>query len=120
MVDPAVCDPRAKDTKLAATAAAEPLDDPPGVRLGSRGFLVGPGRAMPNVVHTVFPRMTPPSSRVRATAHASARGTESPSAESPHRVENSAVVKMSFTPTSAPLSGPEAQPATRAGALCAS
>jgi hypothetical protein len=27
----------------AATAAAEPLDDPPGVRVVSCGFAVGPG-----------------------------------------------------------------------------
>ncbi|MNL16663.1 hypothetical protein D3C87_1377150 [compost metagenome] len=31
MIEPAVCDPSAKGTMSSATAAAEPLDEPPGV-----------------------------------------------------------------------------------------
>ncbi|CPL70394.1 Uncharacterised protein [Bordetella pertussis] len=41
--DPAVCEPKASGTIPAATAAAEPLDESPGVREGSRGLAVGPG-----------------------------------------------------------------------------
>src|SRR5260370_14807565 len=42
-IDPWVCDPSANGTIPAATAPADPLELPPGVRLGSRGFLVGAG-----------------------------------------------------------------------------
>ncbi len=47
MVEPAVCVPIAKETNPAATAAAEPLEEPPGVRRGSCGLRVGPGTGMP-------------------------------------------------------------------------
>ncbi len=43
ITDPAVWLPRASGTIPSATAAAEPLDEPPGVREGSRGFRVFPG-----------------------------------------------------------------------------
>jgi hypothetical protein len=42
-IDCSVCDPTARRQIPAATAAAEPPLDPPGVRLGSCGFLVGGG-----------------------------------------------------------------------------
>ena len=41
--DPLVWEPMAPGTMKAATAAAEPLDEPPGVRSQSCGFLVLPG-----------------------------------------------------------------------------
>ncbi len=41
--EPAVCDPIAARHIPVATAAADPLDDPPGVRSGSHGFRVGGG-----------------------------------------------------------------------------
>ncbi len=41
--EPAVCEPSAKGTIPSATAAAEPLEEPPGVREGSRGLRVFPG-----------------------------------------------------------------------------
>src|SRR3989338_5677961 len=40
--EPPVSDPRANTARLAATAAADPPDDPPGIILSSNGFLVGP------------------------------------------------------------------------------
>ena len=43
ITDPAVCVPRASGTMPSATAAAEPLDDPPGVCAGLRGLAVLPG-----------------------------------------------------------------------------
>jgi hypothetical protein len=42
MIEPFVCVPSATGASFAATAAADPLDAPPGVRVTSRGFLVGP------------------------------------------------------------------------------
>ena len=56
------------------TAAAEPLEEPPGVCVGSWGFLVLPGCRLANSVVTVLPRRTPPAARVMATQAASARG----------------------------------------------
>src|SRR5262245_65859396 len=41
--DPSVCSPMARGTIPAATAAADPLELPPGVRARSRGLRVGGG-----------------------------------------------------------------------------
>ena len=43
MIEPAVCVPSASGSIASATAAAEPLDDPPGVWAGASGLRVGPG-----------------------------------------------------------------------------
>ena len=43
ITEPLVCEPIAPGTMFAATAAAEPLEEPPGVRCRSCGFLVLPG-----------------------------------------------------------------------------
>ena len=43
MVDPLDWVPMARGAMNAATAAAEPLEDPPGVRSGSWGLRVLPG-----------------------------------------------------------------------------
>ena len=43
MIEPPTCVPMAAGTMRAATAAAEPEDEPPGVRAGSKGLVVGPG-----------------------------------------------------------------------------
>ena len=41
-IDPPVSEPRLIGARSAATAAAEPPEEPPGVREGSQGFRVGP------------------------------------------------------------------------------
>jgi hypothetical protein len=43
MIEPLVCEPSAAGTWPAATAAAEPLEEPPGVCSGSCGLRVLPG-----------------------------------------------------------------------------
>jgi hypothetical protein len=43
-MDPEVSDPSAKVTRPAATAMAEPLEDPPDQRVRSHGFKPGPVR----------------------------------------------------------------------------
>ena len=43
MIEPIVWVPSASGQRPAATAAAEPLLDPPGVCSGLRGLRVGPG-----------------------------------------------------------------------------
>src|SRR5437773_10243559 len=55
MVDPVVCVPTASGTIQALTAAAEPLDEPPSMRCGSRGCRVLPGDTLANSVVTVLP-----------------------------------------------------------------
>ena len=77
MIDPAVCVPKASGTMPAATAAAEPLDEPPGVRAasaGARGLRVMPGLKVANSVDTVLPMITAPASRQAATQAASVSG----------------------------------------------
>ena len=55
MVEPVVWVPIAIGTMKSATAAAEPLDEPAGVRARSCGLRVGPGCRLANSVVTVLP-----------------------------------------------------------------
>ena len=57
-----------------ATAAAEPLDEPPGVCAGLRGLAVLPGVKVANSVVTVLPSTIAPAARASATQEASAAG----------------------------------------------
>ena len=61
MIDPLVWVPRAISQNPAATAAADPLEDPPGVCPKFRGLRVNPGSEMANSVVTVFPTTTTPA-----------------------------------------------------------
>ncbi len=74
MIEPAVCVPKASGTMWSATAAAEPLEEPPGVRVASCGLRVLPGLIAANSVVTVLPRTTAPAARASATQAASAAG----------------------------------------------
>ena len=58
----------------AATAAAEPLDDPPGVRSGSSGLRVSLGWRKANSLVLVLPTTTAPAAESRLTSAASERG----------------------------------------------
>ena len=73
-VDPTVCEPRASGTIRALTAAADPLDEPPGVCSMFHGFRVSVGSRLANSVVVALPRMMAPASRSRATVAASASG----------------------------------------------
>jgi hypothetical protein len=55
----------------AATAAAEPLDEPPGVCAVLCGLQVGPAWVVANSVLTVLPKITAPAARKRDTTVAS-------------------------------------------------
>src|SRR5438045_4033507 len=70
-IEPITCVPSAAGTMPDATAAAEPLLDPPGVRSRSQGLRVPRGWVAANSVVTVLPRITAPASRSAATAAAS-------------------------------------------------
>ncbi len=59
-----------------ATAAAEPLDEPPGVKAGSCGFAVGLGWRLANSVVTILPMRMPPAAFGRAAALASQGGRQ--------------------------------------------
>ncbi len=74
ITEPAVCVPSASGTMPSATAAAEPLDEPPGVRDGAAGLRVLPGQYTANSVVTVLPSTIAPARRSARTQAASAAG----------------------------------------------
>ena len=72
--DPPVSEPSATGTIPAATAAAEPPDDPPGTREVSQGFFTGPNaefsfeEPIANSSQFVLPMMTDPAASKRSIA----------------------------------------------------
>src|ERR1700744_4687981 len=75
ITEPSVCVPSANGTSPAATEAADPDDDPPGVCPVFQGLTVGPGCRQANSVETVLPKMVAPRLRNRSTTQASCDGT---------------------------------------------
>ena len=75
MIEPAVCVPSASGASPAATAAPDPLDDPPGVWLALCGLRVGPAVMLANSVLTVLPSTHAPAARASETQPASICGT---------------------------------------------
>src|SRR5216683_1050697 len=83
ITEPPVCVPNASGIIPAATAAAEPDDDPPGVCCGLRGLRVAVGSTEANAVVVVLPTLLAPACfRAATTAPAartvSARQTKAP------------------------------------------
>src|SRR6516162_9839394 len=82
----------ATGTTPAATAAAEPPEDPPGVRFRSQGFLAGPynfdsvNGGNPNSGTLVLAKGMKPARRKRATIYESAVAGVSGTKEEPERV----------------------------------
>ena len=80
-IDPPVSDPSASGTIRAATAAADPPLEPPGVRSGAHGLRVGPNAEfsvddpIANSSQLVLPTMTAPAAMSRSTAVALYGGT---------------------------------------------
>jgi len=110
MVDPPVWLPTDNGTMPAATAAADPLDDPPGVCAGLCGFRVLPAVRVANSVVTVFPMITAPAPRNRSTTAAS-RDCVLPACNTdPFSVGISPVSIMSLSPTGTPCSPPMGRP----------
>jgi hypothetical protein len=85
-----------------ATAAAEPLLDPPGVRSRSQGLRVPRGWVAANSVVTVLPIITAPAARSAATAAASRPPRQPMNSGEPCSVTMSAVSMMSLMPTGMP------------------
>ena len=97
----------------AATAAAEPPEDPPAVSRGSTGLRVMPCRGLSvTAFHAssgvvVLPRKTMPSARSRAaTGESTSHGWSGSMALDPRRVGQPAVRKMSLMETGTPSSRP--------------
>ena len=88
-IEPPPSLPWAIGTMPAATAAAAPPDEPPGVRSVSQGLRVGPKRRgsvtgrIPNSGMLVLPTSTKPASRRRRTTKESCCGTKSPNRSEP-------------------------------------
>src|ERR1700761_8665906 len=74
ITEPPVCVPSASGIIPAATAAAEPADDPPGVCSKLCGLRVAVGSAEATAVVVVLPTMVAPARFSIATTAASARG----------------------------------------------
>src|SRR5215471_5378620 len=71
-VEPTVCDPSASGVMRAATEAADPLEEPPGVCSAFHGFRVLLGSMNAKAVVVTLPSRTAPAARKRAVAVASA------------------------------------------------
>ena len=109
--------PSANGTYPAATAPADPEDDPPVIRVGSWGLWAGPdAEASPvgpcaNSWVCSLATTTAPAARSRATAAASAvAGGASANTFEPHLVGSPATSNKSFTPSATPCSGPRHRP----------
>ena len=109
-IEPAPSEPSAAPARPAATAAADPPDEPPGVRSRSHGLRVTPnvGDSVHGVIVSsgtlVFPRITAPAERSRRTTSASA--AFGPSwASLPRAVASPATSTSSLIATGTPSSG---------------
>src|SRR5580692_5417694 len=103
----------------AATAAAEPPEDPPGTRLRSHGLRDGPNaefsveEPIANSSMLVLPSRTTPAWRSRAVTVASYGGCQFSRMRDPQVVGMSVVVNTSLRASGTPASGPSGRPAAR-------
>src|SRR5688500_12263879 len=116
-IEPPVSDPRAIGAKPAATAAALPPGDPPGTRLGSWGFLVGPNAEfsvedpIANSSRFVFPTGMAPAARKRSTTVASYGGLQPSRILEEHVVGTPVVQRLSLSAIGTPARAPGSSPA---------
>jgi hypothetical protein len=122
---PAPSEPIAAATRPAATAAALPPDDPPGVCLRDHGFLVCPNAGplvkghCPSSQVLVLPTITAPAALSRRTTSESCTaGLTSP--DVPKAVRTPAMSTSSFTAIGTPSSGAWSPAARRRSASAAS
>ena len=115
-IDPPPSLPVARGHRDAATAAAAPPLDPPGVQSGFQGLAPSPPSrfwqvpTMANSGTLVLPRMTAPAFRTRSTTAASRSGTRSLNTSEPAVVRIPRVIWLSLIETGNPCSGPSASP----------
>src|SRR5271168_4573665 len=116
VVEPITCVPSAALTMPAATAAAEPLDDPPGVCAVFHGLRVPRGSEAANSVVTVLPKITAPASRSARTLAASFSERQPANSGEPISVGISTVSIMSLIPMGMPSIGERGLPARQRSA----
>ena len=110
-IEPAPSVPWARAPRPAATAAAAPPLEPPGVRPWRQGLWVGPQTRLPeSPFHPssgvfVLPRRTMPASRRRSVRGASKSGTQSAVSSEPRVVRMPRVAVRSFRDPGMPASG---------------
>src|SRR5207237_1145169 len=110
-MEPPVSVPSAPGTKRAATAAAEPPDEPPGVRSRSQGLRVGPyalfsvDEPIANSSMFTLPTRTAPASRSLRTTVASYGGTYPSRMRDPAVVSTPSWQNRSLRPTGTPSHG---------------
>lgn len=98
----------ARSTCSLATAAPDPLLDPPGERAMSQGLRQAVGSAKSNSVVTVLPMIHAPAARSAATTGAAySTGAALAQAALPLHVGKPATSTMSLIPTLSPLKGPD-------------
>src|SRR5512147_3322439 len=101
--EPLRSEPSSSDTNPAASAAALPPDEPPGVRLTSHGLLVVPYtgfelcQSASCIARFVLPRMIAPAASRRETTTAFSRTGIVCVPGIPHVVASPATLKHSFT-----------------------
>src|SRR5438093_12360190 len=109
--DPPVSEPNASGAMRAATAAADPPLDPPGVRSRAQGLRVGPNaefsfdEPIANSSQLVLPTITAPARSRRATAVASYGGTNASRIRDAAVVRTPRVQRLSFSAIGTPASG---------------
>ena len=121
LTDPPVSVPNATSASPVATATADPLDDPPGSRLGSRGLTGVPAQWLipladqHSSVRPALPTIRAPPSRADATtaASVSARSAISATTGHPAVVGSPATSMQSLTASRGPASSPPASPGMR-------
>src|SRR5919112_5447457 len=102
-MEPPVSVPTASGASNAATAAAEPPPEPPGIRPRSHGLWVGPyaecsvDEPIANSSMLVLPRIGRPAARSRATTVASYGGIQPSRIFDPQVVGSPCVARTSLT-----------------------
>ena len=88
-IEPPTSLPTSTGDSPAATAAADPPDEPPGVLVGSHGLFVRPNSSLTvwmsysHEARLVFPTMIAPAARSRAATVPSRSGMRSPGTRTP-------------------------------------
>ena len=131
-IEPPASLPRLAKTRRPATAAAEPLDEPPVTRPGSHGFLARPASTLnPKGLQPLSEVLTPPTSMAPAASRRSSTvavtsGTNCDRKRDPQVARRSRLKQMSLCATGTPCRGPVISPrasaasALRAAAVAAS
>src|SRR5262245_62626032 len=117
MIEPPTCVPMAAGSIRAATAAAEPEEEPPAVRAGSKGFVVGPGWEPPSSAVTVLATITAPACLSAHTAALSRFGKLPRYAAQPISVGMSFVSSRYLMPMGNPSIGERGHPSRQSFVL---